>query len=246
MLESFALSDTGRVRANNEDYCRLLPDIGLYLLADGMGGARGGAHASRLAVETVADVIAHSGVKDASVLLKAVEEANRRVLDESNRDPKLEGMGTTLVAALALGDEAGDDIAIASVGDSRAYLLDDSGLKAVTEDQTWVREVGRPLGLDEESLRTHPMRHVLTMAIGVSSTLTVRYYAVQLKPSMLLLLSSDGLHGVVDCEDIEKILRESIPGDSTLESKCERLIQAARDAGGPDNITAVLLRRQSS
>ncbi|MDQ6706252.1 MAG: protein phosphatase 2C domain-containing protein [Acidobacteriota bacterium] len=241
MLDSFDLSDKGRIRSNNEDFCRRVPEIGLYLLADGMGGAKGGAHASRLAVETVIEVMSSAGVRDQSVLLKAVEEANRRVLSESGRDPKLEGMGTTLVAAL----EMGEDIAIASVGDSRAYLLDDSGLKAVTEDQTWVRDVGRPLGLDEASLKTHPMRHVLTMAIGVSTALTIRYYVVHLKPSMMLLLSSDGLHGVVDCKEIEKILRESIPGDSTLQHKCERLIQAALEAGGPDNVSAVLLERRS-
>lgn len=241
MLDSFDLSNKGRVRANNEDYCRRVPEIGLYLLADGMGGAKGGAHASRLAVETVIEVMSEAQVKDQSVLLKAVEEANRRVLSESGRDPKLDGMGTTIVAAL----EMGEDIAIASVGDSRAYLLDDNGLRAITEDQTWVRDVGRPLGLDEATLKTHPMRHVLTMAIGVSATLTIRYYVVHLKPSMMLLLSSDGLHGVVDAKVIEKILRESIPGDGTLQHKCERLIEAALEAGGPDNVSAVLLERPS-
>ncbi|MDQ6666058.1 MAG: protein phosphatase 2C domain-containing protein [Acidobacteriota bacterium] len=242
-LESFALSDQGKVRANNEDYCRIVPELGLYLLADGMGGARGGAHASRLAVETVVDFMAASATKDVATLKNAVEEANRRVLAESSRDPKLDGMGTTLVAALETADSG---IAIVSVGDSRAYLLDDSDLKAVTEDQTWVRDVGKPLGLDEDTLKIHPMRHVLTMAIGVAASVTARTYTVQLKPSMLLLLSSDGLHGVVECRDMEKILRESIPGDSTLEQKCERLIQAAREAGGPDNISAVLLRPRSS
>ncbi|MDQ6706193.1 MAG: protein phosphatase 2C domain-containing protein [Acidobacteriota bacterium] len=242
-LEAFALSDKGKVRANNEDYCRIVPELGLYLLADGMGGARGGAHASRLAVETVVDFIAASPKRDAATLKEAAEEANRRVLEEASRDPKLDGMGTTLVAAL---ETAGSEIVIVSVGDSRAYLLDEHDLKAVTEDQTWVRDVGKPLGLDENTLKSHPMRHVLTMAIGVGASLTPRTYSVQLKPSMLLLLSSDGLHGVVECRDIEKILRESIPGDSTLEQKCERLIEAAREAGGPDNISAVLLRPRSS
>src|SRR5271169_2901413 len=194
MLEAFALSDVGQVRSNNEDYALILPEIGLYLLADGMGGARAGEMASRLAVDTVAQVVKESWQRDPQVLLSAVEEANRRVLEASNSDPQLEGMGTTLVAVL----ETGEDLAIASVGDSRAYLLDDGGFRAVTEDQTWVHEVGRPLGLDEESLRTHPMRHVLTMAIGVSGALSIRYYVISLKPAALLLICSDGLHGVVD------------------------------------------------
>ncbi len=135
-----------------------------------MGGARGGEHASRIAVDTVADIVKKSPHRDASVLLKAVEEANRRVREEAGRDSRLEGMGTTIVAALSLGDE----IAIASVGDSRAYVFEGGKLRGITEDQTWVRDVGIPLGLDEKTLKNHPMRHVLTMAIGVNTTLAIR------------------------------------------------------------------------
>ena len=238
MLEAFALSDVGRVRTNNEDCCLILPEIGLYLLADGMGGARAGEMASRLAVDTVAEVVQNAWQRDPQILLSAVEEANRRVLDASNHDPQLEGMGTTLVAAL----EAGDDLAIASVGDSRAYVLDDTGFRAITEDQTWVHEVGRPLGLDEESLRNHPMRHVLTMAIGVGGALSIHYYMIRLKPSALLLMCSDGLHGVVESPVIEAILRDGDSGHDALDYKCQSLVEAAKQAGGPDNVTCVLLR----
>ena len=240
MLETFSLSDTGCVRPNNEDYCRVLPEIGLFLLADGMGGARGGETASRLAVDTIADALQGAPLRDASTLLKAVEESNVRVLDQANRDVRLEGMGTTVVAALHTGtaEDGAEDVAIASVGDSRAYLMDEAGLRAITQDQTWVHEVGKPLGLDEESLRTHPMRHVLTMAIGVGSTLTIKYYMVSLKPGAILLLSSDGLHGVVKPDQIEKALKDN----GNLEQKCRRLIEAARGAGGPDNISCVLIR----
>src|SRR5215475_11828815 len=194
MLEACALSDKGCVRTNNEDYCLIEPDLGLYILADGMGGANAGERASRMAVETVAETVLMAHRRDAQVLLSAVEEANRRVLQASQSDAELEGMGTTLVAAL----EVGEELAIASVGDSRAYLFDDRGLRAITDDQTWVNEVGRPLGLDEESLRNHPMRHVLTMAIGASSPLAVNYYSIQLQGQSLMLMCSDGLHGVVD------------------------------------------------
>jgi len=240
MLETYSMSDTGCVRPNNEDYCRVLPEIGLFLLADGMGGARGGETASRLAVDTIADTMQTAPVRDASTLLKAVEESNHKVLDQANRDVRLEGMGTTVVAALHTGtsEEGAEDIAIASVGDSRAYLHDDVGLRAITQDQTWVHEVGKPLGLDEESLRTHPMRHVLTMAIGVGSSLTIKYYMVSLKPGATLLLSSDGLHGVAKPDQIEQVLKEP----ATLEQKCRRLIDAARGNGGPDNISCVLIQ----
>jgi protein phosphatase len=238
MLEAFALSDKGCVRANNEDYCLIEPELGLYVLADGMGGANAGERASRMAVETVAETVLMAQHRDAQVLLTAVEEANRRVLEASQNDSELEGMGTTLVAAL----ETGEELSIASVGDSRAYLLDDRGLRAITDDQTWVNEVGRPLGLDEESLRNHPMRHVLTMAIGASSPLTVNCYAVPVLPGSLFLICSDGLHGVVDTLTMEGILQGGRNGEG-LEESCRQLIEAAKRAGGPDNVTTVLLRK---
>src|SRR5574340_97910 len=202
MLEAFALSDVGCVRTNNEDYCHIEPELGLYVLADGMGGARAGECASRMAVETVAEAVFMAQQRDSRVLLSAVEEANRRVNQAAASDPSLEGMGTTLVAALDMGGE----IAVASVGDSRAYVLDPAGFRAVTDDQTWINEVGRPLGLDEESLRNHPMRHVLTQAIGASHALTINYYSVPVQPGTMLLMCSDGLHGVVEPTRIEQIL----------------------------------------
>lgn len=238
MLEACALSDKGCVRANNEDYSGIDPDIGLYVLADGMGGARAGERASRLAVDTVLESVSRAASRDSQALLVAVEEANRRVLEAASHDPALEGMGTTLVAAL----ETGDELSIASVGDSRAYLCDRNGFRAITEDQSWVNEVGRPLGLDEEALRTHPMRHVLTMAIGAGVALEINYYHdIRLASGDMVLLCSDGLHGVVEERRISEILRDGAP-DQSLEKKCRELIDAARGAGGPDNITAVLLR----
>jgi len=238
MLEASSLSDKGCVRSNNEDYCLIEPDLGLYVLADGMGGAKAGERASRMAVDTVAEIVLTSQHRDSQVLLQAVEEANRRVLGAAQKDPSLEGMGTTLVAALDLED----GLSIASVGDSRAYLLDESGLRVLTDDQTWVNEVGRPLGLDEESLRNHPMRHVLTMAIGASAPLTVNYYSVPLQAGNLVLICSDGLHGVLDPAELERILRSGRNGVS-LDESCRRLIEAAKAAGGPDNVTVVLMRK---
>lgn len=238
MLESFALSDKGCVRTNNEDYCLIEPDLGLYVLADGMGGAKAGERASRMAVETVAERVLFAQRRDSQVLLSAVEEANRRVLEAAHGDSSLEGMGTTLVAAL----EVDDQLSIASVGDDRAYVLDDDGFRVITDDQTWVNEVGRPLGLDEDSLKNHPMRHVLTMAIGASSPLTVNYYSVPLQMGCLVLICSDGLHGVLEGPQLEEILRGGRAGVS-LEESCQHLVQAAKEAGGPDNVTVVLVRK---
>ena len=234
MLEAFGLSDPGCVRQNNEDSYLLSPDTGLYLVADGMGGAQAGEHASKMAVEAVASFIAKAGHRDADILTQAFQDANSRVMNAAARDANLEGMGTTLVAAL----ESGPELLIASVGDSRAYKYQDDELTSITEDQTWVHEVGRRLGIDEIALRTHPMRHVLTMAIGVSPELRVHSYALTPATGAQILLSSDGLHGVLDATAISKTLA----GNGSLEAKCRRLIEAARHAGGPDNITAILLQ----
>jgi protein phosphatase len=234
MIESFGLSDLGCVRRNNEDCYLLDPSLGLYVVADGMGGARAGEQASRIAVETVREAIQAAPARAPAVLQLAFAKANQRVAMAADEDPELDGMGTTMVAAL----DNGDELFVASVGDSRVYTFLDGALAPVTEDQSWVNEVGRRMGLDEAVLKKHPMRHVLTMAIGVSDQLRVHTYRLEPKPGMLLLLCSDGLHGVVPERDLAAALAASDP----LEEKCKRLIALARDRGGPDNITAVLLK----
>jgi serine/threonine protein phosphatase PrpC len=235
MLEAFGATDPGCIRANNEDCYLLEPSMGLYVVADGMGGAQAGECASKLATETLLEMVQQNrGSDGAEILLEAFHEANHRVMEAATGDPALEGMGTTMVAALVKNGE----LCIASVGDSRAYVFDDGKLQAITQDQSWVNEVGRRLGIDEETLKNHPMRHVLTMAIGVSEQLRVLTYVLKPKPGMHVLLCSDGLHGVA----LEEELRHALASNASLEAKCEALIEAARDRGGPDNITVVLLK----
>ncbi len=235
MIEAAGVTDPGCIRSNNEDYFLIARELGLYVVADGMGGAQAGEHASKIAAETVREVVTEANHPvSATALVKAFEEANRRVMDKAARDPNMEGMGTTLVAAM----EMGNDIVVASVGDSRVYIFENGTLKSITEDQTWVNEVGRKLGLDEESLKTHPMRHVLTMAIGVSEQPRVQTYLVKPARGVQILLCSDGLHGVAP----EKEIALTLQGNGSLQAKCDALIAAARANGGPDNITAVLLR----
>ena len=233
MLEAFGMSDPGCVRTNNEDYFVLAPAMDVFLVADGMGGALAGEHASRLAGETVLDYLKTADERTPDMLLQAIAEANRRVLRAADSDPQFHGMGTTLTVAMRVKDE----LILANVGDSRAYLHQHGTLHTVTEDQTWVNEVGRKLGMGEEQLKAHPMRHVLTMAIGVSDSLRVHSYAVPLISGSIFLLSSDGLHGVID----SAVIGEILASDEPLESKCHALVDAAKQAGGPDNITAVLI-----
>ena len=234
MIEYFGLSDAGNVRQNNEDYYLMAPSLGLYLVADGMGGAQAGEHASQLAAETVGEIVYKAGEYEPSLLVRAFEEANRRVFDAASNDSNLEGMGTTLVACL----EAGEQCFVASVGDSRLYIWDEGKLASLTEDQTWVQEVGRRLGIEEAQLKVHPMRHVLTMAIGVSEQLRIHTYTIPRKEGLEILLSSDGLHGVVSDSDIAA----SMGKFDSLEEKGKALIQSAKTNGAPDNVTVVLLR----
>lgn len=234
VLGAFGLSDPGCVRRNNEDTFLVDTDLGLYLVADGMGGAQAGEHASRIAVETVRDFIRSTPNGGMDTLVAAFEAANRRVMQEAEGDVLLEGMGTTLVGFL----ERGEDGFVASVGDSRAYMYEDEELTSLTEDQTWVNEVGRRLGIEENNLKSHPMRHVLTMAIGVSAPLRVGHFRIRPPMGSQVLLTTDGLHGVVDQQEIAHVLSSSI----SLDAKCHSLIEAARREGGPDNITAVLLQ----
>lgn len=123
MIEAVGATDPGCIRSNNEDYFLIEPDLGLYLVADGMGGAQAGEHASRLAAETVRDAVTASESIANDTLVKAFEQANRRVMDKASTDSKMEGMGTTLVAAL----EMGNDLLVASVGDSRVYIYENGG-----------------------------------------------------------------------------------------------------------------------
>jgi protein phosphatase len=234
MVESYGFSDPGRVRRNNEDNYLVDPDLHLYLVADGMGGAQGGETASRMAVDTVRAFIKQAPARSADALIESFQAANAAVHKKATSTPTLTGMGTTLVGVL----DCGGQLEIASVGDSRLYKLDSTGFSQVTRDQTWINEVGRKLGFNENQLRTHPMRHVLTMAVGTSSSLRINQHTLQPEPGMILLLCSDGLHGQVSDEAMERTLGQPHP----LQVICRHLIDLSLEAGAPDNITALLLR----
>ena len=236
MLEAFGLSDPGCIRPNNEDYFISDTESGIFILADGMGGANAGELASQLGAERLYQILLHSPRDDgSSALQQAFVEANTAVREAANAHPELSGMGTTLLVARDAGDECFE---IGSVGDSRAYLISGGKLSLVTQDQTWVAEIGSQLGLSDEALKKHPMRHVLTMAVGSTDDLRVFSRVIKLAVHDQLLLCSDGLHGVLS----EKMLCEAVESEKTLPEKCHYLIEAARSAGGPDNVTVLLIQ----
>lgn len=237
MLEAFGLSDPGCVRSNNEDYFISDTKAGIFILADGMGGANAGELAAQLSANTIYDFLLNSPTRDgADTLQQAFIEANQSVRQAAKTSPDLEGMGTTLLVARDLG---GGRLQVGSVGDSRAYICSKhDGLSLITQDQTWVAEVGSRLGLSDEALRKHPMRHVLTMAVGTAEDLRIHSHILEMTPGDQVLLCSDGLHGVLD----EKTLGEILDSEKSLPEKCHYLVEAAKEKGGPDNVTVVLIQ----
>jgi protein phosphatase len=236
MLEAFGLSDPGSVRSNNEDYFISDSDSGIFILADGMGGANAGEYASHLSAELLYEFLLNGANQpDLETLEKGFLEANWAVREAAQTNAQLSGMGTTLVVARDIGESR---LQIGSVGDSRAYLCSGGVVSILTQDQTWVAEVGARLGLSDEALKKHPMRHVLTMAVGSTDELRMSTCIVQLQPGDSVLLCSDGLHGVVS----EKILAEALDSEKTLPEKCHYLVEAAKSEGGPDNVTVILIQ----
>jgi PPM family protein phosphatase len=239
MLEAFGLSDPGCVRSNNEDYFISDSESGIFILADGMGGANAGEYASRLSAEGLYEYLLNPANRDIpEALEQGFFQVNSAVRQAAGGNPDLEGMGTTLLVARAIRNIGEERLQISSVGDSRAYLRSNGTLSLLTQDQTWVAEVGARLGLSDDALKKHPMRHVLTMAVGSSEELRVFSRSVEMKFADQILLCSDGLHGVLN----EKTLGETLHSEKTLPEKCHYLVEAAKSAGGPDNVTVVLIQ----
>jgi PPM family protein phosphatase len=221
-----ALTDIGLHRKTNEDTFVVQPP--LYAICDGMGGAQAGEVASGLAAETLAhQVVAGAELGDAA------QAANAAVFARANANVEQTGMGTTLTALLLDGDEA----RFAHVGDSRAYLLRDGELTQLTDDHSLVGEMMREGRLTADEAAVHPHRSILSRALGTEPTVRIDEFAVDLRGGDALLLCSDGLCGVVPADTLRRHLARPDPDDAA-----RRLIQEARKLGGPDNITAVVLR----
>ena len=220
-----ARTDVGRVREGNEDSYMVREP--LFAVADGMGGHQGGEVASKLALDTLRETT------DGTALAQAVQDANRAVFEQAGRDPALAGMGTTLTAFLA----DGDTLRLAHVGDSRAYLLRDGVLQRITTDHTVVEGLVEKGELTAQEATIHPQRSILTRAIGVDGEVQVDQASIQPRPGDRLLLCSDGLTGMVDEADIQRILEEY----ADPQAAAEALVDAANEAGGQDNITAVVV-----
>lgn len=235
-LETWGISDRGLVRQNNEDSWFIDPSLCVAIVADGMGGASCGEVASAMAIETVVDYLRNPppALPLEELLEEAVREANRRVLERAQREVSCRGMGSTIVAVLWNLPR----VIIANVGDSRAYLCRQGLLTQLSYDQTLVNELRVRFGLSAEEVSHFPHKNVLTMAVGTAPEILIRTRKETLISGDQILLCSDGLSGPVPDDEIAAILSSDAP----LSLKADQLVEAAKAGGGPDNITAVLLR----
>ncbi len=224
-------TDTGRQRRDNED--NAFARAPLFVVADGMGGAQAGEVASRIAVEAFEQELPGSGSPEER-LAGCVQEANRRIYELSRAEHERAGMGTTLTAAY-LGEA---DVAIAHVGDSRAYLFRDGSLTRLTQDHSLVEELVRRGKLTEEQAAEHPQRSIITRALGPEPTVEVDTWTYPVRAGDVLLLCSDGLTSMITEEHVAEILGSA----PTLERAASELIREANEAGGRDNITVILFR----
>ncbi len=231
-------TDVGQVRDSNED--AYLVGDSVFAVADGMGGHLAGEVASSLALEPITNLDGHI-FRDASgavaALREAVVAANATVAEMAESDPSYRGMGTTLTAAMVEGRR----LHVAHVGDSRAYLLRDGQFSQLTDDHTFVQHLVDEGQITREEAEQHPQRSIITRAIGVSQDIEVDSMSLDLQPGDQLLLCSDGLTGVVP----DDLIAEGLLAGSDPESTVRQLIDLANDAGGPDNVTVILLRYEA-
>ncbi len=224
-------TDVGKVRANNQDALIVSEKLRLYGVADGMGGHKGGEVASTSARD---DLLRELEGKTPSVatLSGAIEEVNRQIYHQQEHDDALTGMGTTL-SVLWMSDNF---VYIGHVGDSRVYLLRDGEFKQMTLDHSLVEQLVREGVLTEEEAQNHPMRNIITRAIGTDESVEVDVVVEERRKGDLWLACSDGLHGLVDDRQMRDALRQYAP-----EKAADVLLKAALDAGGRDNVTLVIV-----
>ncbi len=228
----------GCVRTNNEDNFAYDPANSLYVVCDGMGGMAAGEVASSIACNTVIDVYSAQPAETPALtrLSLAIRSANHAVRQSSAQNPEQHGMGTTLVAAVMDGSK----LIIGNVGDSRAYLMQNGSCMQVTVDHSYINELVRNGTVkveDIHSVNLKGLESVITRAIGAADEVDPDFFAIDLRENDTVMLSSDGLTRYVDSSRLATLID---PAD--LDASCQRLIQAAKDGGGADNITVLLLR----
>lgn len=238
-IHTWNLSDVGCVRAQNEDTCFSQSDgeVSLGIVCDGMGGANAGEIASQLALDTFIKVLQEQTAPPKELMRQALDQANRTVFCYGWEHPGCSGMGTTLVAALILGE----DSYILNIGDSRAYSIRPQEIRQITRDHSLVAELVRAGQITSEQAKHHPRKNIITRALGTDQHVTGDLYLHKVSPGEFLLLCSDGLSNELQDSELQELVLEGPP-----EEGCRRLIDAALARGAHDNVTAVLIHIQDS
>jgi protein phosphatase len=250
MLEAYGKTDVGKRRKLNEDSFLVDPETNLYAVCDGMGGHNAGEVASQMAIEALESFIQRSHREkeitwpygldvdlsfDGNRLKTAVKLANKKVFKAADNREEYTGMGTTVVVSLL----SGNVMTLGSAGDSRCYLLRDGKLSQLTKDDSWVSAAWAEGILNSDELERHPLKNVITKAVGAKDSIEIDVQEQILKPGDVALLCSDGLHSMIKDD---AILAAVTPFPATLQEAASKLIDAANEAGGKDNVSVVLLR----
>ncbi len=239
MLKTFSMTDVGMKRKVNQDYVYTSEEpIGnlpnLFIVADGMGGHNAGDYASRYTTECIISQIRESREKNPIKLIRyAIEEANRQLRDKAEELADHEGMGTTVVAATIIDDY----LYVANVGDSRLYVIDPEDISQITRDHSLVDEMVREGKIDRDEARLHPDKNIITRAVGAAEEIKVDFFDMKLKQGDVILMCTDGLSNMVDDDGIRMVVRKS----RDAAEMAERLINAANDNGGRDNIGVIII-----
>jgi PPM family protein phosphatase len=250
MLEAFGQTDVGRRRKLNEDNFLVDTEASLFAVCDGMGGHNAGEVASKLAIETLGAFIRRSHKEkeitwpygldvnlsfDGNRIKTAIKLANKKVFKAADNREDYTGMGTTAVAAV-INESL---LTVGSAGDSRCYILSGGKLVQVTKDDSWVSAAWAEGILNPEEIERHPLRNVITKAVGAKEDIEIEVVERKLSPGDVVLICSDGLHSMIHDDKILEVLQTSPP---SLEDGAARLIEAANEAGGKDNVSVVLVR----
>jgi protein phosphatase len=250
MLEAYGKSDVGRRRKLNEDSILVDTETCLFAVCDGMGGHNAGEVASGMAVETLGAFVEKSHREkeitwpygldvnlsfDGNRLATALKLANKKVFKSADNREDYTGMGTTAVAALV----SGNVLTIGSAGDSRCYLVRGGQLSQLTRDDSWVSAAWAEGILSSDEIEKHPLRNVITKAIGAKESIEIDIVEHRFADGDIALLCSDGLHSMINDE---RILATITPFPDALEEAAQKLIDAANEAGGKDNVSVVLVR----
>lgn len=239
MLKTFSITDVGKKRTMNQDFVYTCEEpVGnlpnLFVLADGMGGYNGGEYASSRSVEIICEYIENSqDTTPRRLFEEAIKAANSEIRKKASDNPELDKMGTTVVLASVIGE----CLQIANVGDSRLYIIGDD-IRQVTVDHSYVEEMIKMGSLDRESARTHPQKNIITRAIGASEDIVPDFFTVKLKKNEMILMCSDGLTNMLEDEEILMLVRK----ERDLAGMSVKLIEAANDSGGLDNVSVILIK----